>query len=154
MHRKSLEAAEHIRKQDEKDLINGERSLSPIGSSVMDSSDDSNLAPSTPPPQSILCSTQKLSTQTTYSPSTENLDSSTRKELVEQDKSKKRDDMKSESVANLRAKAKEHSAKIMENITSNESSKNFYENKLTDSDSDGKQCTVGYSDSSNSSIIA
>ena len=151
MHRKSLEAAEHIRKQDEKDLINGERSLSPIGSSLMDSSDDSILAPSSPP-SSKSPSTQNLSTQTAFPPSIENSDSSNRKQSVEHDKSKNRDDIKSESVASLRAKAKEHSAKIMENITSNEGSKIFYENKSTDSD--GKQCTAGFSDSSNSSTIA
>lgn len=153
MHRKSLEAAEHIRKQDEKDLINGERSLSPIESLMADSSDDSNSERSSPPPPSVTSSTQKTTTQTAYPHSIEeNCESYNRKELIEQDKSKKRDELKSESVANLRAKAKEHSAKIMGNITANESSKSYSDNKSIESD--GIQCAAGCSDSSNSSTMA
>ena len=81
MHRKSLEAAEHIRKHDENELFN------------------ENLSPSTASSLSI-----STSTSSPVVPSSKN--------VVEN----KVEDIKSESVANLRAKAKEHSAKLMEDV--------------------------------------
>lgn len=116
MHRKSLEAAEHIRKQDEKEFLNCDkepqyRSLSPIESEPADSS-DSISAPSSP------LATQEQANYSIHKKET---------------KRKPSNDLKSESVANLRAKAKEHSAKLMENILSNDnnnSSINEFQSKI------------------------
>ena len=79
MHRKSLEAAEHIRKQDENEFFN------------------ENLSPST----------ESSSISTSVSPSVK---------ISQENENNKNDDLKSESVATLRAKAKEHSAKLMEDV--------------------------------------
>lgn len=81
MHRKSLEAAEHIRKQDE--LSSCEDSCDVI-------------------PEASKAESNKLS----------NFINS----LNEAGPCKKKDELKTESVANLRAKAKEHSAKLMNDM--------------------------------------
>ncbi len=113
MHRKSLEAAEHIRKQDEKDLncdkeINY-HSLSPIESQIADESNESSPSSSSSSSSSSPSSVTPSSSVTTSSLVCE----STCNKIS---KIKKNDDLKSESVANLRAKAKEHSAKLMGDI--------------------------------------
>ena len=101
MHRKSLEAAEHIRKHDEKfsdDNSNGEVfSQSPVDSLLVSS------APASPNPAPLI-KQQPPPNAYEMPPTTKKLN----------DSSKKKKDLKSESVANLRAKAKEHSAKLME----------------------------------------
>ena len=94
MHRKSLEAAEHIRKQDEKDMMFGENSFE-NNNNVHSSSNSTSQ--SSPPIKTI--TTPKNNSNSVTKPS------------------KKKDDLKSESVANLRAKAKEHSAKLIGDLT-------------------------------------
>jgi hypothetical protein len=106
MHRKSLEAAEHIRKQDENELFN------------------ENLSPSTESSSSII--------STSISPSVKII-------INQENENNSKDDLKSESVANLRAKAKEHSAKLMEdvNIINNkyQINNNNNERKITENNS-------------------
>jgi len=119
MHRKSLEAAEHIRKQDEKDLncdkeINY-HSLSPIESQIADESNESSPSSSSSSSSSSSpSSVTPSSSVTTSSLVCESANYSTTCNKIS--KIKKNDDLKSESVANLRAKAKEHSAKLMGDI--------------------------------------
>jgi hypothetical protein len=107
MHRKSLEAAEHIRKQDENELFN------------------ENLSPSTESSSSII--------STSISPSVKII-------INQENENNNKEDLKSESVANLRAKAKEHSAKLMEdvNIINNKyqiNNNNNNERKITENNS-------------------
>ena len=109
MHRKSLEAAEHIRKHDEKfsdENSNGEVfSQSPVDSLLVLS------APSSPNPA-------PLNKQQPPPPLTGAYEMPSKKLS---DSRKKKKDLKSESVANLRAKAKEHSAKLMESAAKRDS---------------------------------
>jgi hypothetical protein len=87
MHRKSLEAAEHIRKQDENELF-------------------SEKSPST---------TDITSSSISMSPLVKKLENDG-----------DNDDLKTESVANLRAKAKEHSAKLMVDVNIINNNKDSY----------------------------
>ena len=96
MHRKSLEAAEHIRKQDENELFN--ENLSP--STELSSS--SPISTSVSPPSVVI----KIPT------------------TMITDENDNKNEFKSESVANLRAKAKEHSAKLMEDVNIINTNKN------------------------------
>lgn len=92
MHRKSLEAAEHIRKHD--DFSSCENTCDGIvnNNELMENSDSKTLE-------------------------IKNLNSSLNEQVLNASP-KKKDEIKTESVANLRAKAKEHSAKLQNDINS------------------------------------
>lgn len=116
MHRKSLEAAEHIRKQDEIEFMNGENSScsSSNGNSssncsqrnesgrVQVEASDEVVTCRTPPPSSPMPSRSPSSKAAVASKKPNSNAVSI--------------DLKSKSVANLRAKAKEHSAKLLSDI--------------------------------------
>ena len=126
MHRKSLEAAEHIRKQDESDLLIGENSNSNINEANLNHSTSSsssiNGPTSTSPPSPSINKIENKKKLTSF---LNNFSQQQQLQIQQQQQPnnpksnnfetivKKRDDLKSESVANLRAKAKEHSAKLM-----------------------------------------
>lgn len=113
MHRKSLEAAEHIRKHDDDYMDDS--------SNNFDSSMNMRCLSPTQTPQAVLDDSLCQQNQIKKKFSGQ-LDSPDEKQLPESPKHKlksKESDLKTESVANLRAKAKEHSAKLMEGINTN-----------------------------------
>lgn len=144
MHRKSMEAAEHIRKHE--DLLDDENDENSSNENFDQKYKDAivqkntNLNGNTNATLPIECSTLTLQQQENFHSSLINKEN--KKKLTEfltnltsqqqqhsqikanshensipkshsTGKSKKKDDLKTESVANLRAKAKEHSAKLM-----------------------------------------
>jgi homeobox protein 2 len=127
MHRKSMEAAEHIRKQDEDDQIVN-------SSSEFSESENPNFNNHVNNVNNISSSSSSSSNSMKNSISESNEEISHKKnsshnnklkEIQHEQKEKcKSNDFKSESVASLRAKAKEHSAKLMENVESLSSSSN------------------------------
>lgn len=125
MHRKSMEAAEHIRKQDESDqIVNSSSELSESENTNNHVNNIKNFSSSS--------SSSSNSMKNSMTESNEEISfkknsshSNKLKEIQHEKKEKcKSDDFKSESVASLRAKAKEHSAKLMENVESLSSSSN------------------------------
>jgi hypothetical protein len=93
MHRKSLEAAEHIRKNDENFSINDENSNEDYENNLLSS------------PTTEVSSDSGSNKRTCNSINNNNASNS---QGLNVNKSKKKEELKSESVANLRAKAKEH----------------------------------------------
>lgn len=96
MHRKSLEAAEHIRKHED------DEGYSLSGEIDEDDVDEGET-------KSGLVESMKSSPG-------EKRASQQQEHVLKKQKSSENPDLKSESVANLRAKAKEHSAKLMDNF--------------------------------------
>lgn len=107
MHRKSLEAAEHIRKHDDDYLDDGSSSFDPASINMQCFSPSQTS-------QALVDEFKKKSnaSELSHEPKLE--------ESPKQKLKGKETDLKSESVANLRAKAKEHSAKLMECIKNTE----------------------------------
>ena len=118
MHRKSMEAAEHIRKQDESDqIVNSSSELSESENANINNVNNFSTSSSSSSNSINNAMISESCEQISHKKNSSH--NNKLKEIQHEQKEKcKSDDFKTESVASLRAKAKEHSAKLMENVES------------------------------------